>query len=131
MDVTDMPGKEEVSEERRLEQLKLIYDYVKFHIGLYLATPAVFVVLAGGIEVETHDYFFVGLCSMIFVYLLAGGHAAWFMGNNINTKWKPGFLDTFEAAAFHKYRRYIHHWLYWLGIAFGLLGLIASYRSLH
>jgi hypothetical protein len=37
-----------VSEADKREQLKLIYDYIKFHIALYLATPAALAVIADG-----------------------------------------------------------------------------------
>jgi hypothetical protein len=36
-------GDSKMSEEVkvRLEQFKLVYDYIKFHMGLYIATPPV------------------------------------------------------------------------------------------
>jgi hypothetical protein len=37
----------------RLEQFKLVYDYIKFHIGLYLATPPVFAIVAESFRGKT------------------------------------------------------------------------------
>ena len=38
--------------DNALEQMKLVYDYIKFHIGLYLATPPVFVIVADSFGVS-------------------------------------------------------------------------------
>jgi hypothetical protein len=45
--------------EEDLEQLKLVSDYIKFHMGLYLATPPVLVILAEGLGV-TNSGWWVG-----------------------------------------------------------------------
>jgi len=35
----DVKWGDEVSESDRRDQLKLVYDYIKFHISLYIGTP--------------------------------------------------------------------------------------------
>jgi len=108
----------------RREQFKLIYDYIKFHISLYLSTPAVIGLLGNAFGVLNKPAFHISLAIMIGLYLVAGVHAAWFMGNHVNTVWGKDYLDDFADAAFSRRRRILHHWLYWLGLGAGLIGLL-------
>jgi hypothetical protein len=107
----------------RRDQLKLVYDYIKFHIGLYLSTPAVLGLIAKSFDVEKVPSFQHGLILMILAYLVAGAHAAWFMGTHVNRRWEDDYLGKFESSAYSLTRRLIHHWLYWLGLIIGLGGL--------
>lgn len=60
----------------RLEQLRMIYDYIKFHIGLYIGTPPVLIILAQGMKVHEESLFVDGMVAMVILYLFAGAHAA-------------------------------------------------------
>lgn len=110
----------------RVEQFKLIYDYIKFHIGLYLATPPVFSIVAESFGVKDKFWFQIGLGIMIVVYLVSGIHAGLFMGKYINEPWTDDFLDRAQDDLFSNFRRNMHHTLYWIGLLFGLVGLICS-----
>ena len=115
--------------EDKLEQFKLVYDYVKFHLGLYLATPPIFSVVAEGLHVNDKKSFLICFGLMILTYIISGADAAMFMGRYINEPWDDNFLSRFENEAFTAARRNMHHTLYWLGVAFGLIGLaIAWYK---
>ncbi len=57
----------EASDKR--EQLKLIYDYIKFHMGLYLSTPPLFALFANALSMQTSKCFLVGLLVMICICL--------------------------------------------------------------
>lgn len=57
------------------------------------------------------------------VYLVAGAHAGIFMSRHINDPWQKDYLARFESEAFSTNRRWMHHGLYWLGLALGVLGL--------
>jgi hypothetical protein len=116
----------------KLDQLKLVYDYVKFHIQLYLATPAVLVLVADGLQVKQDRIFTFGLIGMILVYLAAGIHAGLFMGRHVNDPRQDDFLKRFEQDAFSSGRRFMHHSLYWLGLAIGVgcLALSAARKYL-
>jgi len=118
-----------LSEINRLEQLKLIYDYVKFHIGLYLATPPVFAVVAESFGLGHAHWFEAGLAAMIVVYLISGIHASFFMARLINDPWDGAFLSRHEKAAFSRNRRFMHHTLYFVGLVFGLAGLVLAYMT--
>ena len=107
----------------RRDQFRLIYDYIKFHITLYLSTPAIIGFLGTTLG-ATGTPFKIGLTVMISLYLIAGVHAAWFMGTHINRAWTKEHLTTFADDAFSQKRRILHHWLYWLGLASALLGLL-------
>ena len=114
----------EESEQRILRQLELIYDYVKFHIGLYLATPPVVLIVSGSLGVHDRIGVKVGVLLMIAFYIVSGVHAGLFMGRNINRKWSSVRLYAFEEDAFRFGRRFWHHWFYWIGLAAALLPIL-------
>lgn len=122
-----MPGwGAELSNADRLEQFKLIYDYIKFHIGLYLATPPVMAIIAESFSVQRSVYFRTGLAAMILIYCVSGVHAGYFMGKYVNDPWDKSFLTRFEAVGFSPNRRFMHHTLYWVGLLASFLGLILA-----
>jgi len=106
------------------EQLKLVSEYIRFHMGLYLATPPVLVILAEGLGVTTSAWWIGCLLLMIVVYTVSGVDAGIFMGRFINFKWNPQRLETLKDQAYSPRRRFFHHWLYWGGLAIGIIGLI-------
>jgi hypothetical protein len=114
----------QITPAQRLDQLKLVYDYIKFHIGLYLATPTVFAIIARSFNVEASGCFQGGLIVMILLYGIAGISAGLFMGRHVNRPWQDDYLHQFEREAFESSRRFIHHSLYWIGLVLGLIGLI-------
>ncbi|MEU1428521.1 hypothetical protein ABZ412_15740 [Nocardia sp. NPDC005746] len=117
---------EGVDDASRREQAKLMYDYIKFHIGLYLATPAAIGLLGSTFAVADKPSFQVGLATMMVIYLGAGLHASRFMGRFINVAWDQNVMATFEDKAFTFQRRVMHHWTYWLGLIIGLAGLLIA-----
>src|SRR2546422_11115972 len=100
-----------LDEGARREQFKLVYDYIKFHIGLYLATPTFIALIARAFSTEGKPAFQKALLVTMCIYLVAGIHAGWFMGRHINTKWETDYLIAFEKSAFTWTRRIVHHWL--------------------
>ncbi|MFP2925586.1 hypothetical protein ACLESO_10275 [Pyxidicoccus sp. 3LG] len=115
--------------DEAMDQLKLISEYIKFHIGLYLATPPVFVILAEGLEVNTSRPWLVGIGFMLVIYLVSGLSAGWFMGKFINHRWDKALLDEVSQFAYSKCRRFLHHWLYWLGLLAGIVGLLLALKE--
>ena len=111
--------------ERRL-QLELIYDYIKFHIGLFIGTPPVIAILGEGLQVTHRPPFTAGIVDMIILYILSGISAGWFMGTHVNRRWAGDFLEEFEQSAFSPVRRFFHHWIYWAGLFVGLTGLLLA-----
>lgn len=118
-----------LSQELRLKQFELVYDYIKFHMGLYLGTPPVIAILGESFDVQGSFWFRLGLGSMIAIYLVSGVSAALFMSKHINHQWKDDFLKKFENTAFEPKRRLMHHGLYWTGLFISLIGfLIAVFK---
>ena len=114
--------------EQELEQLKLVIDYVKFHMGLYLVTPSVLVLIATGLQVTNSNWWVGSLLLMILIYVVSGVHAGLFMGRFINHEWKGSSrLKELKEEAYSLRRRGFHHWLYWAGLVVGLLGLVGAY----
>jgi hypothetical protein len=117
---------EKVSDSDRRDQLKLVYDYIKFHIGLYLGTPAALSIIADALDVKESSYFIGALAVTITIYIIAGIHAGLFMSRQINDPWQSDYLSKFEEAAFSPRRRFMHHSLYWFGLAVLIIGLVAG-----
>jgi hypothetical protein len=83
--------------DRELDQLKLVSEYVKFHIGLYLATPPVLAILAEGFKVTRSPWCYGGIAIMVVIYLISGVSAGLFMSNFINVRWDNDHLKTVGA----------------------------------
>jgi hypothetical protein len=64
---------------------------------------------------------------MIVIYTVSGVHAGIFMGRFINFEWNPQRLETLKDQAYSRRRRFFHHWLYWGGLAIGMIGLIIPF----
>lgn len=113
------------------DQLKLIYDYVKFHIQLYVATPAVLVLVADGFGVKGEPIFFAFLVAALTCFLCAGISAGRFMGTHVNSRWTVKYLESFSDVAFLMRRRHMHHSTYWAGLFLGALGIMLSVGCKH
>ena len=122
----NQPNQRVLSDADRREQLKLVYDYVKFHLGLYIGTPAALSFLAVALGVEKSRLFRATLFAVILILARAGVDAGLFMGRHINEKWQGDYLDRFESEAFNDRRRFMHHTLYWVALGLGLFGVLSS-----
>jgi hypothetical protein len=107
----------------KLKHADLLYDYIKFHLGLYLATPGVLAVVAHQLGVENQDSFRHGMLCLVAIFFVAGISASWTVASRINTKWENAdvWLNFGNVAGSWR-RRLIHHYLYWLGLSLGLAG---------
>ncbi len=102
----------------------LLYDYIKFHLGLYIATPPAFVIIAEGLGVSTSVPFLICMVILVITYFISGAAAGCLIARFINKKWNSDRKwRTFAHAAHSSRRRYIQHWLYWIGIVVGVLGV--------
>ena len=91
-----------------------------------MASPAAIGLLGNVFGIVPKPAFKYGLLGMMGMYLIAGAHAGLFMGKHVNKAWDKDFLTKFEEAAFKPLRKFIHHWLYWLGLLSGLGGLVCA-----
>jgi hypothetical protein len=59
--------------------------------------------------------------------MIAGIHASWYIGARLNKRWDsdPGF--DWEGDAEKLSRRIMQHYLCWVGVAVGLVGLVAAF----
>ena len=110
----------------KFEQFKLVYDYIKFHMGLYLVTPPVLALLAEAFGVKDSSWFRWSLVASIVVYFISGVDAGIWMGKNINARWSPDFLEKIDKTMFTERRQFMHHTLYWVGLIIGLTGLFVA-----
>jgi hypothetical protein len=108
----------------KLKHADLLYDYIKFHLGLYIATPPLLAVVASGLGVADKASFRHGMLCLVAICFIAGVHASWTVASRINTKWESADLWlNFGNSAGSWPRRLVHHYLYWLGLLLGLLGM--------
>jgi hypothetical protein len=106
-----------------LEHFKLMWDYIKFHLGLYLATPPAFVFVANAFKVAETPAFFRSWCIMTGCCFVSGVCTSWFMANRINRRWDENYPFDWEDDATNCCRRLVQHHLYWLALVIGFAGL--------
>ena len=112
----------------KFKQSDLLYDYIKFHLGLYISTPPVLAILATALNVTNELVFQYSMVGLIIIFFIAGVHASWFIADHINIKWNDSskWLK-FGCSASSFKRRIIHHYFYWAGLIIGLGGLIYAW----
>jgi hypothetical protein len=107
--------------ERDLKHSDVLYDYIKFHLGLYIATPPVLAIVATALGVANTAVFQKGMIALAAIYFLAGVHASWTIATYVNVGWETDQnWSDFGRQAGSSLRRLIHHYLYWIGLIFGL-----------
>jgi hypothetical protein len=112
-------------DERNLKHSDVLYDYIKFHLGLYIATPPVLAIVASSLGVADKPVFQKGMIALAAIYFIAGVHASWTIATYVNVAWETdqNWAD-FGKQAGSCLRRFIHHYLYWIGLVFGLGSLL-------
>lgn len=111
----------------KLKQSDLLYDYIKFHIGLYLATPAGFALIGQALGIQCRLPYQIGLGLMVLAYLLAGAKASVFVAHYLFKKWdnlEPWKQLGTQGDVF--WRKFFHHYLYWIGLVVAVIGGIFS-----
>lgn len=95
----------------------LLYDYIKFHLELYVATPPVLAIVATGLGVNDDKWFQRGMILMLVVYFIAAAHACRTIAGRINIRWESeADWAKFGEQAHSRGRRIMHHHLYWAGL---------------
>ncbi|TQV86706.1 hypothetical protein [Aliikangiella coralliicola] len=103
----------------------LLYDYIKFHLGLYISTPPVLAIIATALHVEEIEIFQLSMVALIIVYFIAGVHASRMITDYINVDWKgENKWAAFSLRANCRVRRFFQHYLYWVGLLIGLAGIL-------
>lgn len=117
-------------DEHKIKQSDLLYDYIKFHIALYLATPAGLALVGGALDLEDKFWYKVGLAVALLCNLIAGGFACCFISKHLFEKWYnfSKWKELGEQGASF-WRKALHHWLYWVGLFSGLAGIILAWSS--
>jgi hypothetical protein len=115
-EITDM-------EDHELKQSDQLYDYIKFHIGLYLATPAGVALVGQALNIQCRLPYQFGLAVMILAYLIAGAFASAFVANYLFKRWES--LERWRKLGREGdtlSRKFLHHYLCWFGLLFAVLG---------
>jgi hypothetical protein len=112
---------------REMKHADLLYDYIKFHLSLYLATPAALAIVANALELAKWPEFLWGLTGLFVACVIAAVSASWMLASAINVDWPTSAAwQAFGRKAQAGWRRFIHHYLYWAGLASGVGGLILA-----
>jgi hypothetical protein len=114
----------------KLKHSDVLYDYIKFHLGLYLATPPVLAIVALALEVSKHAYFQKGMVCLVGFYFVAGTSAALTLASHVNVDWasETKWVEL-GAKASSGWRRFLHHYLYWAGLLAAVGGMVAAWTQ--
>ena len=119
-----------MNDDHRLLHSQLLYDYIKFHLGLYLATPPVLAIVATALGVDESPIFRWSMALLVGIYFLAGVSASRLVAAQINVKWSDDCKwRSFGEHAHRVPRRVIQHYFYWIGLIAALLGMAAAVRA--
>jgi len=115
-------------EQLKVKHSDVTYDYIKFHLGLYIATPPVIAIVATALGVQTTPAFQRGMIGLVIVFFIAGVCASWFIASHINRQWDTSqqWIALGERAD-DLLRRALHHYLYWIGLIVGLGGMFLAW----
>ena len=116
------------SEDWKTKRSDTLYDYIKFHLGLYIATPTAYVLIGTSLGLTTQNAYIVGLMTLLATCLIAGIHASVFITDHLFEKWEN--LDRWHAMgekSIDPKRRFLQHHLYWIGLILALICLAISY----
>jgi hypothetical protein len=116
----------------QLDQLKLLYDYIKFHIGLYVVTPPIVTKMAESLSVLSNGWTQLGLLFLLLTCVGSGALGGWFMTEFVNVDWSDaGRTELIKKLAFARWRRWGTHLPYYVGLAVSAIGILfAHYRQL-
>jgi hypothetical protein len=123
---------------QQMEQLKQIYDYAKFHIGLYATVNTALVAIASFSFKDNQLLLPYRWCFfIIFLFFLLAGVGGGLVASHIAySKWEPAqvnkLLDGFTQPTVSnpfKWSQYklftvIEHYAFWAGVVFGLVVLM-------
>ena|SRR5581483_6843431 len=118
------------SEERELEKLKLLFDYTKFHIGLYTTLATIFGgLIAAKVGEKTLFEFEWKLLLASVICICIAGLAGGVIASSI-----PGFggyqefwkadIAPFKLRGFKaEYWTYIEHTAFWIAVVLAILSI--------
>ena len=119
-----------MEEDRELEQLKLLFDYTKFHIGLYTTVATIF----GGLVAASDKVpfkFYPPLLLVSVVCICVAGIAGGTIASSI-----PGYSGykkfwgasiapfPFKKGMKAEYWTYVEHIAFWLAVALAFLSIL-------
>ncbi len=55
--MADNQNESQITEGVRRDQMNIVYDHIKFDIGLYIGTPAALAVVADGLQIKQSAIF--------------------------------------------------------------------------
>lgn len=125
------------------EQLNTIYDYTKFHVGLYAGTVAGFLAICQMRSKTLGRGSYVCLCSGVVFVVLAGACGGTVLSNiadpeGVHGFWGPssstdtlvgGFRDGWQGLALNDWMNWEHR-CFWLGVCFLMAGTLL-FRAHH
>lgn len=106
-----------------------LYDYIKFHLGLYIATPPAYGLLGEALNLTSKGAYKVGLVILVGTCLVAGLHASIFVTRYLFGHWTDlkRWHDMGEKAM-DPQRRFFQHHIYWIALISALLCLVVAYE---
>jgi MFS family permease len=120
--------------DNKIEQLKQIYDYAKFHIGLYATVSTALIAIMSFVSNEAKARYRNYFIAVLICFLMAGIGGGLVASHIAYTDWSSpaasdmfaGFTTgTFENWHWSGYKMasVVEHYFFWLGIIIGVIGL--------
>jgi drug/metabolite transporter (DMT)-like permease len=124
----------------QIDQLKQIYDYAKFHIGLYATVSTALIAVISFVEENVRGRYFWCYVGVLGCFLLAGVGGGLVASHIVYTDWdsddaaamlKEFKVGTLEVCKWNRYKVYslIEHYAFWAGILWGIVCLLCKARG--
>jgi hypothetical protein len=117
--------------DKEFEQLKLLFDYTKFHIGLYASIATIFGTLIAADKTHLEFKFNSGCLFASIVFVCVAGLAGGMIASSI-----PGYsnyskfmeeplapYDIQKVAFKARYWTYIEHTSFWIAVVLAILSI--------
>jgi hypothetical protein len=114
----------------RLAQSDKLYDYIKFHLTMYLATPTALGIIGSALQIDKDSHFRVGLLGMIGANVIAGVSASWFLADHLFARWADmSRWYTLGEKGDDLLRKCLHHYLYWIGLGWAIVWMCLATKN--
>lgn|ERR1044072_354505 len=122
------------------DQLKQVYDYAKFHIGLYATVSTALIAVISFADESLKGRYFCCYVGVLACFLVAGVGGGLVASHIVYTEWDSADADTmlkgFTTGTFdfknwnrYKFYSFVEHYAFWAGILYGLICLLCKARG--
>jgi hypothetical protein len=124
-------GEASMAVDRELEQLKLLFDYTKFHIGLYTTVATIFgglVAASDKVPFKFHPTLLLSAVGFICIAGIAGGTIASSIPGYSSYKefWNAPIAPFKFKGMKAEYWTYVEHGAFWIAVVLALASILVK-----